>query len=73
MPHSKNMRFDLAGFMKAREEARSKVLQENCKLQAEYKKVERVQEKVAYVKLYTWNIVLHSCLLFMSYKKEFYN
>ena len=46
MLHRKNTRFDLAGFMKARKEARSKVLQENRKLQAEYKKVERVQEKV---------------------------
>ena len=46
MPHRKNTRFDLAEFMKARKEARSKVLQENRKLQAEYKKVERVQEKV---------------------------
>ena len=46
MLHRKNTRFDLAGFMKARKEARTKVFQENRKLQAEYKKVERVQEKV---------------------------
>ena len=46
MPHQKNTQFDLAGFMKARKEARTKIVQENRKLEAEYKKVERVQEKV---------------------------
>ena len=46
MLHCTNTRFDLAGFMKARIEARMKVLQENRKSQAEYKKIERVQEKV---------------------------
>ena len=43
MPHSKNTRFDLAGFMKAR----NKVLQENRKLAVEYKKVKRAKEKVS--------------------------
>ena len=47
MPHGKNSRFNIAEYMKARKEARVKVLQENRKLATEYKKVERVQEKVS--------------------------
>ena len=47
MPHGKNSRFNIAEYMKARKEARVKVLQENRKLATEYKKVERGQEKVS--------------------------
>lgn len=47
MPHCKNTRFDLSGFMKALKEARDKVLQENRKLAVEYKKVKRAKEKIS--------------------------
>ena len=53
MPHSKNTRFDLAGFMKARKEARNKVLQENRKLAVEYKKVKRAKEKASQCSQFT--------------------
>lgn len=46
MPHTKNTRFNLAQFMKARKVAREKAVDENRKLSAEYKKVQRAQEKV---------------------------
>ena len=47
MPHGKNRRFDVAAYMKAHSEARAQVLQENQKLKSEYKKIERLQEKVS--------------------------
>ena len=44
-------RFDVAQFMKARKVAlRVKAVSENCKLWAEYKKVQRAQEKVRWYK-----------------------
>ena len=46
MPHTKNSRFNLAQFMKARKAAREKAVDENRKLSAELKKVQRAQEKV---------------------------
>ena len=46
MPHTKNTRFNLAQFMKAHKVAREKAVDENRKLSAEYKKVQRAQEKV---------------------------
>ena len=45
MPHKKNTRFNLAQFMKDRKVAREKAVTENRKLLAEYKKVQRAQEK----------------------------
>ena len=46
MPHTKNSRFNLAQFMKAHKAAREKAVDENRKLLAEFKKVQRAQEKV---------------------------
>ena len=45
MPHNKSTRFNLAQFMKDRKVARQKAVSENRKLLAEYKKVQRAQEK----------------------------
>ena len=45
MPHNKKTRFNLAQFMKDRKVAREKAVSENRKLLAEYKKVQRAQEK----------------------------
>ncbi|KAM7442679.1 3 flap structured DNA binding [Porites harrisoni] len=50
MPHTKNTRFNLAQFMKAHKVAREKAVDENRKLSAEYKKVQRAQEKLATVR-----------------------
>ena len=47
MPHNKNMQFNLAQFMKTRKVAREKAVSENRKLLAEYKKVQRAQEKAS--------------------------
>lgn len=50
MPHTKNSRFNLAQFMKCRKAAREKAVDENRKLSAEFKKVQRAQEKLATVR-----------------------
>ena len=46
MPHTKNTRFNLAQIMKARKVAKEKAVDENRKLSAEFKKVQRAQEQV---------------------------
>ena len=45
MPPKKNTRFNLAQYMKDWKVAREKAVNENRKLLAEYKKVQRAQEK----------------------------
>lgn len=46
MPNTGNKRFDVASYMKARKDAREKLVNENRQLASQYKKLERVREKV---------------------------
>ena len=50
MPHTKNSRFDLAGYMKVRKEAREKAVSDCCNLKSQLdrdrKRIKRLKSKV---------------------------